>query len=71
MINIFEPILGIMAMTLAVCLLGGLIYLYFLPYIIANNKDHPYTTEILLINLFLGWTFAGWWCVFFWALFEK
>jgi hypothetical protein len=34
--------------------------LYFLPAIIAAARRTHNSTAILLINLFLGWTFEGW-----------
>ena len=36
---------------------GGL---YFLPAIIAAVRNTHNSTAILLVNLFLGWTFVGW-----------
>ena len=37
-----------------------LIALYFVPAIIAGARQTDNATAILLINLFLGWTFIGW-----------
>jgi len=34
--------------------------LYFLPAIIAAVRHTHNSTAILLINIFLGWTFVGW-----------
>lgn len=34
--------------------------LYFLPAIVARSRQHPNAAAILLLNLFLGWTFVGW-----------
>lgn len=34
--------------------------LYFLPAIIAAARQTHNATAILLLNLFLGWTFIGW-----------
>lgn len=36
------------------------IALYFLPAIIAAARQTHNATGILLINIFLGWTFVGW-----------
>ncbi len=33
---------------------------YFAPTIIASARQHPQFGSILVINLFLGWTFIGW-----------
>jgi hypothetical protein len=37
-----------------------LVALYFLPAIIAAARHTHNSTAILLLNLFLGWTFVGW-----------
>ncbi len=42
------------------------LFLYFLPAFLARNK--PNFTAILLVNLFLGWTFIGWIVALIWAL---
>lgn len=42
------------------------LFLYFLPAFLARNK--PNFTAILLVNLFLGWTFIGWVVALIWAL---
>lgn len=41
--------------------------LYFLPGIIAHWRDHPNENAIVLLNLFLGWTFLGWVVALVWA----
>ena len=33
---------------------------YFLPAFVANVRQHRNATAILVLNLFLGWTFIGW-----------
>lgn len=50
----------------------GLIFLiagalYFLPSIVASHRDHHNTSAIVLLNLFLGWTFVGWVVALVWA----
>lgn len=47
--------------------LAVLLGLYFVPSIIAVARKHAQTAPIVLINLFLGWTFIGWIVVFAWA----
>lgn len=42
------------------------LFLYFLPAFLARNKSN--FTAILLVNLFLGWTFIGWIVALIWAL---
>ncbi len=34
--------------------------LYLMPSVVAYNRDHRNTASILMLNLFLGWTFVGW-----------
>jgi hypothetical protein len=34
--------------------------IYFLPTIVATTRNHHNQGPILVINLFLGWTFIGW-----------
>lgn len=41
--------------------------LYFLPSIIAGTRHHPNITSIVLLNIFLGWTFLGWIGALIWA----
>ena len=41
---------------------------YFLPTIIAIARSKRDTTSILLLNLFLGWTFIGWVIALVWAV---
>lgn len=33
---------------------------YLLPAIIASGRGHKHTTSITVLNVFLGWTLAGW-----------
>lgn len=44
----------------AVALLLILVPLYFLPTIVAYRRDVPSFGSVLVIDLFLGWTFIGW-----------
>lgn len=41
--------------------------LYFLPSYEAARRNHPSLMAIILVNLFLGWTFVGWVAVMAWA----
>ena len=34
--------------------------LYFLPYLISNNKKYQSEKSMFLLNLFLGWTIIAW-----------
>lgn len=46
-------------------LLFGLIY--FVPAIVAYSKKKSNAGSILVLNLFLGWTFIGWVIALVWA----
>jgi hypothetical protein len=52
--------------------LGVLIAILFVPYwlptIIAFFRGHQNKLPIFAINLFLGWTFVGWWVALFMAI---
>jgi hypothetical protein len=50
--------------------LGGLLLIgiYFLPTIIANINQKKNENAILVLNLFLGWTFIGWVVALIWAV---
>lgn len=34
--------------------------LYFAPIVVAFSRRHPHKYPILIVNLFLGWTFVIW-----------
>jgi hypothetical protein len=40
---------------------------YIVPTIIAFNRQHPQRIPILLLNIFLGWTFVGWVVALVWS----
>ncbi|MDR1905408.1 MAG: superinfection immunity protein [Clostridiales bacterium] len=45
--------------------------IYFIPTIIALKRDHRNKVGIILLNIFLGWTFVGWIGSLIWALSKK
>jgi T4 superinfection immunity protein len=45
-----------------------LLALYFLPTIVAGCRRHPNQAGIVILNLFLGWTFVGWVIALVWAV---
>jgi hypothetical protein len=47
------------------------IALYFLPTIIAAVRHKKDILGIVLVNIFLGWTFIGWIVALIWALVGK
>jgi len=44
------------------------IFIYFLPTAAAINGHHPNFSSIFVMNLFFGWTIAGWVVALFWSL---
>jgi len=52
--------------------LGFGLILYFIPTVVAAYRKHPYILWIFLINLFFGWSIAGWIIPLLWAFdFDK
>ena len=49
---------GAVILLLVLIVVG--IALYFLPTFIAHQRHHHQFTSILVLNIFLGWTFIGW-----------
>jgi len=41
--------------------------IYFIPSIVANQREHYYTSTVFIVNLLLGWTFLGWVITLIWA----
>lgn len=52
------------------CLLLGIAFIlvYFIPFNIANSKNHPQKVAIFVLNFFAGWTFIGWLVALVWAV---
>lgn len=46
------------------------VYFYFLPYLVANKKNHTQKRAIYILNVLLGWTFLGWIISLIWACTE-
>ena len=44
-----------------------LIFLYFVPFIVAKIRGHHNTMAIFFVNLLLGWTLLGWLFAFIWS----
>lgn len=53
--------------VLITALLAVAFFVYFLPAFIAWRRDHPSGPAIVLLNLFLGWTFLGWVAALVWS----
>lgn len=45
-----------------------ILFLYFSPSIAAGVRGHEKTSGIVVLNLFLGWTFIGWVIAMVWAV---
>lgn len=45
----------------------GILLIYFMPWVVATTRSHRESTPILLVNLFLGWTFIGWVAALIWS----
>jgi hypothetical protein len=58
-----EYIVGLSAIVIIISLIS-----YFLPTIIAMLRGKSNTFAILLLNLFLGWTFIGWIVALIWSV---
>jgi hypothetical protein len=56
---------GIMITVLALSPLAFVIY--FVPALVAQSRTHKNSPAILLLNIFLGWTFIGWTVALVWA----
>lgn len=54
----------------AVMIIGGIggLLLYFLPTIFAVVRRHRQAAPIILLNVFLGWTFLGWIAALIWSV---
>ena len=40
---------------------------YFLPSIIANNRNHKNINSIMVLNILTGWTTIGWLIALIWS----
>jgi len=45
-----------------------IMFLYFLPSLIAKSRGKINSGAIFVLNLFLGWTLIGWVCALVWSL---
>jgi hypothetical protein len=48
-------------------ILATFLAFYFLPTIVASQRDHTSTGAIFLLNFLLGWTFLGWIAALIWS----
>lgn len=45
----------------------AMLIIYLIPTIIAGFRKHNNFAPILIVNLFTGWTFIGWFVAFVWC----
>jgi hypothetical protein len=63
-----EQIAAIVTCVLILALCVAAYFAYFLPTIIASKRQHRNLASISLVNIFLGWTFIGWFVALLWAI---
>ena len=61
-------LLSTLVATFVVVSPGIAALLYLTPTIVAQRRDHPQKKAIVGINLFFGWTFAGWVLALAWSI---
>ena len=54
------------AITILILLMG--LVFYFLPWIVAVNREHDKKLGVFILNLFLGWILLGWVAALVWAV---
>lgn len=61
---------GAMIISLIGAIVGGIfiLFLYFIPALVAHNNKKKNFTAILILNIFAGWTFIGWVVALVWAV---
>jgi len=65
---IFIDILTFITYVIFVSIMLGLIlFIYFLPGIVALHRKHHNKLAIFILNLFAGWLFIGWLLALIWA----
>ncbi|MCC8953229.1 superinfection immunity protein [Bradyrhizobium sp. Pear77] len=55
---------------LGLIIIGMIIAAYFIPSFVASGRGHQNTAAIVVMNIFLGWTFWGWVAALVWAFTE-
>ena len=61
---------SIAAVCVVVFVLASLVA-YFVPSLVAKKREHPNTTAIVVLNVFLGWSGLGWIAALVWAYTAK
>lgn len=60
-----------MDLIISLCSILIGLFFYFIPSTVANIRNHSKFTSILILNVFLGWTFLGWVVALVWACTEN
>jgi hypothetical protein len=60
-LNVFQSFTGLFALIAV---------LYFVPAVVAFSRKKANRTAILVLNIFLGWTFIGWVIALVWAVMQ-
>lgn len=64
-----SAVAGAGIMTAIIVIVGIIIYL--IPTFVAYKRKHTYKVAIILLNIFLGWTFIGWVGTLIWAFIDN
>ena len=62
----FDPGWFLSGIGIIVGIIGLIVY--FIPTIVAIVRHHRNLLAIILVNIFLGWTFIGWLVALIWAI---
>lgn len=49
-------------------IMAVVLFVYLLPTTVACVRLHRRMGAIMLVNIFLGWTFVGWWWAMIWSV---
>ena len=63
-----EIISFLMGLIVILSILFLALFMYFLPTYVAARRERKDKWIIFFLNLFLGWSFAGWLVALIWAL---
>ncbi len=54
--------------TFVLVIIAFLLFIYFIPSLVAYSRKKRNASAIFALNLFLGWSFLGWVISLVWAL---
>ena len=61
------PVADIARLLWLLVVVGGCLTIYFLPAMVAHSRKHRNKLAIVILNIFLGWTFVGWVIALVWS----